>query len=121
MAWREHRGATRFEEGRQEAASQQAGLRVDGCVATDSEEVLSEEAWGHFANMLSPLPDVRKLQLEALKKPYIDANDNREHAGFLGTIAGLNATLQGEMRRAWKVRLLKLQQGFFSKATGGRK
>ena len=90
-------------------------------VATDSEEVLSEEAWGHFANMLSPLPDVRKLQLEALKKPYIDANDNRDHAGFLGTIAGLNATLQGEMRRAWKVRLLKLQQGFFSKATGGRK
>ena len=90
-------------------------------MATDSEEVLSEEAWGHFASMLSPMPDVRKLQLEALKKPYIDANDNRDHAGFLGTIDRLNATLQGEMRRAWKVNLLKQQQRFYSKSMGGRK
>ena len=90
-------------------------------VATDSEEVLSEEAWGHFASMLSPLPDVRKLQLEALKKPYIDANDNRDHAGFLGTIAGLNATLQGEMRRAWKVNLLKQQQRVLLKGHRGPK
>ena len=71
--------------------------------------------------MLSTLPDVRKLQLEALKKPYIDAYDNRDHAGFKETVARLNATLQGEMRRAWKVNLLKQQQGFYSKATGGRK
>ena len=73
---------------------------------TDSEEVLSREAWGHFANMLSPMPDVRKLQLEALKKPYMDAHDNREHLGFQETIARLNVALQGEMRRAWKVKLL---------------
>ena len=88
---------------------------------TDSEEVLSEEAWGHFASMLSTLPDVRKLQLEALKKPYIDAYDNRDHAGFKETVARLNATLQGEMRRAWKVNLLKQQQGFYSKSSAGRK
>ena len=88
---------------------------------TGSEEVLSEEAWGHFASMLSPMPDVRELQLEALKKPYLDAYDNREHAGFLGTIDGLNIKLQAKMRRSWKEKLLKHQQGFYSKRTGGRK
>ena len=64
--------------------------------------------------------DVRELQLEALKKPYLDAYDNREHAGFLGTIDGLNIKLQAKMRRSWKEKLLKHQQGFYSKRTGGR-